>query len=911
MNNSTAIVLQARREWRHDYRPTAALPEIVCGDPHHNAQDQLAGGQSTKSIQPTHTKNTAATILIVDDESQNRKLLETLLRPEGYRTLCAANGEDALTSIAKQAPDLILLDVMMPGMDGYEVAGKLKSDPATANIPIIMVTALIDRSARLAGLSAGAEEFLTKPVDRAELWLRVRNLLRLKTFGDLESHSWILEEQVQARTVDLQRFRTAMDATADGIFLVNRSTMRFIEVNATACKLLGYTRDEFLQLHPAQLGAASTKQFEHLYDVATAGHSGHSANELTEINLQRKDGSYLQAEVNRQAHLSGANWIIVGVMRDITERKETEKRLHHMAHYDALIGLPNRTLFYETLEKTLAHAVDNGWQVAVMFLDLDYFKNVNDTLGHAIGDELLRQLSHRLTQCVRIRDTVGRLGGDEFALILLMQDGQQGATFVANKIRDAMRAPFDLKGHEVTVTASIGITVFPDDTSESETLIKYADTAMYRAKQAGRDTYRFFTAQMNAEMLERLDLESALRKAIENNEFVLYYQPKVQINSGRMSGLEALLRWERPGHGLVSPQSFIPLLEETGLIVRVGAWVIAAACKQIALWSNSSIGPIQVSVNVAARQFIDGDLEGDVINALSDNNITADLLELELTESSLMANTERTIGSLQNLRNLGVQISIDDFGTGYSSLAYLRRFPIDKLKIDIAFIREVTSNPDDAAIALAIIRMAHSLKLEVIAEGVETAAQLAYLRLHRCDQIQGYYFSRPLPVPELEQLLLEEKCLPTPDSEGDTSQQTILLVDDDTQVLTVLRGLLRQDGYRILLARSAAEGFELLAQHNVQVIVSDQGMPCMKGTVFLDRIKDLYPDTFRIVLSANADLESIMEAVNLGSIHRFYTKSVDKKVLRENIREAFRNYGLLHGALPRHHGTDVSDSAIP
>ena len=698
-----------------------------------------------------------ATILIVDDEIQNRRLLEALLRPEGYLTRCAASGEEALASIAQRAPDLILLDIMMPGMDGYEVANILKTGPATSSIPIIMVTAQDDRCARLAGLTAGAEEFLTKPVDRAELWLRVRNLLRLKAFGDfLQNHSSILEQQVQARTADLQRFRSAMDATGDAIFLVNRTTMDFVEVNATACTMLGYTREELFQVGPVPIVATTLEQLQSDYDAVIAGQA---ANELAEASIRRKDGSRLQVEVQLQAHRSGVDWLIVGVMRDISERKEAEERLHHMAHYDALTGLPNRTLFYATLKKTLTVAVDGGWPVAALCIDLDHFKNVNDTLGHAVGNELLRQVGNRLVQCVRVRDTVGHLGGDEFALILVMRDGQEGPTAVANKIRDVLRAPFDLNGHEVTITASIGITVYPDDASDPETLLKYADTAMYRAKHAGRDTFRFFTAQMNVEVLARLDLETALHKAIENGEFVLYYQPKVQITSGRIVGVEALIRWQRPGHGLVLPQDFIPVLEETGLIVRVGSWVIATVCKEIGLWASSSIGPVHVSVNVSGRQFIEGDIEADVIKALDDNGIAGDLLELELTESSLMANTERTIASLRNLRQRGVQISIDDFGTGYSSLAYLRRFPIDILKIDIAFIRDVTSNPEDAAIVLAIIRMAHSLKLHVIAEGVETAGQLAYLRRYKCDQIQGYYSSPPVPVQELEPMLREERLL--------------------------------------------------------------------------------------------------------------------------------------------------------
>jgi diguanylate cyclase (GGDEF)-like protein/PAS domain S-box-containing protein len=837
-------------------------------------------------------RSPAATILIVDDELTNRKLLEALLRPEGYLTLCAADGVQALALIARQAPDLILLDIMMPGMDGYQMATILKADPATSSIPIIMVTARIDRDSRLAGLNAGAEDFLTKPVDRAELWLRVRNLLRLKALGDLlKNHGAILEQQVQARTVELQRFRSAMDATADAIFLLSRNSMRFVEVNATACTMLGHGRDALFRMGPADIGLVAPDRMEADYDAIIAGDAG---NELIETWVLCQNGSLLQVELHQQAQRFDTDWIIVCVLRDITERKEAEQRLHHMAHYDALTGLPNRTLFFETLRKTLLQAEDSGCQVAVLFIDLDQFKTVNDTLGHAIGDELLHQLGDRLVQCVRIRDTVGRMGGDEFALILMLQDGQQGAVQVANKIREVLRVPFILKGYEGGLTASIGITLYPDDAQDPETLIRYADTAMYRAKHAGRDTYRFFTPQMNVDVSHRLTLELALRRAIEHDEFVLHYQPKVHIKSGRIAGLEALLRWNRPQHGLVPPQEFIQVLEETGLIVQVGSWVIATACKQIAHWMGSDIGPMQVAVNVSGRQFVEGDLDGDVIKALRDNGIDADLLELELTESSLMVNTERTIATLHNLKQRGVQMSIDDFGTGYSSLAYLRRFPINKLKIDIAFIRDVTTNPDDAALALAIIRMAHSLKLEVIAEGVETEAQLAYLQRHDCDQMQGYYFSKPLAMLELEQLLHDDKRLA--DRQDETHPlQTVLLVAADERLSASLQRLLRHDGYRILSAASVAQGFDMLALNPVHVVLCEQHMALMNGTLFLNRVKDLYPDTFRIILAGHADLDVIMDGVNRGAIDRFYTTPWDKKVLRDNIHAAFRHHRLLPG----------------
>jgi EAL domain-containing protein (putative c-di-GMP-specific phosphodiesterase class I)/ActR/RegA family two-component response regulator len=425
--------------------------------------------------------------------------------------------------------------------------------------------------------------------------------------------------------------------------------------------------------------------------------------------------------------------------------------------------------------------------------------------------------------------------------------------------------------------------------------VKYADTAMARAKEAGRDGYRFFTAGMNVQVLARLDLELALRRALEENELVLYYQPKVNLTTGRISGVEALLRWQRPGYGLVYPVEFVPVLEDTGLIVRVGAWIIDTACRQIAAWSRSMVGPVHVAVNVSSRQFVEGDLENEVKGALERYEVPAGLLELELTETALMSNATRTIDVLGRLKVLGVKCAIDDFGTGYSSLAYLQRFPIDKLKIDIAFVRDITTNPNDAAIALAIISMAHSLKLSVIAEGVESRPQLEYLRRNRCDEIQGYYFSRPLPADELGRLVQEGRSLPSDPGQAAEPPQTLLIVDDDANVLSSLHRLFRRDGYRILTAVSPAEGFELLALYPVQVIVCDQRMPVMSGTEFLSKVKEMYPDTIRIILSGYTGLEAVLDSINRGAIYRFYTKPWDDTQLRDNIRLAFHHYWLMHG----------------
>ncbi|WP_034758782.1 EAL domain-containing protein [Janthinobacterium lividum] len=820
-----------------------------------------------------------------------------------YFSSCGA--EKNLDRIAS-TPRTGILNRLLEQRQPYRVNG-LKGDPGALGLPdthppvhSFLGVAIASRERSHGWLylvdKLGANEF--SEVDErvaatvaAQIAVAYDNLL---LYDEIKRHHEQLTLDMAARIrldEDLRRFRLAMDATADAIFLVDRAGMCFVDVNQTACRMLGFEREDFLRVGPGRAHEGES-QLEELYNKLLAGDQG---GPMTELQLQRKDGSPLSVEVQRRTLRSGQSWILVAVARDITERKDAEQRLMKLAHFDTLTGLPNRSQFYASLTHSLAQAAEHQWAVAVLFMDVDRFKNINDTLGHTIGDDLLRQFSSRLVDCLRVRDTIGRFGGDEFATILLLPEGAQHAVGVVDKIREAMRKPFDLQGHEVTVTVSIGISVFPEDAADADTLIQYADTAMYRAKEAGRDAFRFFTAEMNAQSMARLDMENALRRAIDNEEFVLFFQPKVNIISGRISGAEALIRWRRPGHGMVSPALFIPLLEETGLIVRVGNWVLDEACKKISEWGASSIGPVHLSVNVSGIQFFVGGLEEEVLKAIRKHDIAPDLLELELTESSLMSNAEETIAVLRNLKALGIQISIDDFGTGYSSLAYLKRFPIDKLKIDIAFVREVTSNPDDAAIVLAIISMAHSMKLEVIAEGVENDAQLAYLRRHGCDEMQGYYFSRPVPQEEFEQMLMGGKLLQAPQDAGSEEQQTLLIVDDDVFMLDVLSDFLAQDGYRILTAQTAAEGFDILARHKVQVILCDQCMPLMSGTEFMERVKHLCPDTFRIMLSAFADLTPIMAAINRGAVDRFYTKPWKGAVLRENIREGFRLHKLLHG----------------
>ncbi|HZX26165.1 MAG TPA: EAL domain-containing protein [Telluria sp.] len=819
-----------------------------------------------------------AKILIVDDQAVNVQLLEHLLTGSGYRHVQSVREPQLVVPLHEaERFDLILLDLHMPGMSGFDVMAALhKIEPGY--LPVLVITA--DPDQKIAALNAGARDFIGKPFDTLEVLTRIRNMLEVRLLNrQLRDYGATLEETVRERTAELQRFRSAMDATADAIFLLDADTLALLDVNEGACRMLGFRRYGLLTAGAAAIGLA---------ELAQQRAAAPPGQELVEARLLRADQVSVPVEINWQLHQDGPRPMLIAVARDITERMLARQRLRHMASYDSLTGLPNRTLFFSTLQEAIEVARDRDWRVVVLFITLDRFKAVNESLGAALGDQLLRQFSSRLVQCARIRDTVGRLGGDEFALILTMSRNQQDAVAVASQVREQLRTPFDLDGHQVVLTASIGIAMYPDDATDPETLVKFADAAMARAREAGRDGYRFFTAGMNVQVLARLDLEMALRRAVDNDEFRLHFQPKVNTRSGRISGVESLLRWERPGYGMVFPAEFVPVMEDTGLIVRVGEWIIDAACRQIAAWRVANVGEVRVAVNVSSRQFVEGDLETTVRSALERHQVSPQCLELELTESALMANAERTVAILNNLKSVGVVVGIDDFGTGYSSLAYLKRFPVDKLKIDIAFVRDVTVNPDDAAIARAIIGMAHSLHMRVIAEGVETRAQWAYLQRHHCDEIQGFHFSRPLPPDELGALIVHNRAEPVDALLAEPEQPTLLIVDDDVNTLAALHRLLRGDHYRILTAVSPTEGFELLALNRVQVVMCNQRMPLMSGSEFLGKVKEMYPDTVRIILSGETAVEAVLDSVNRGAIHRFYTKPWTDEQLRENVRQAFQ-----------------------
>jgi diguanylate cyclase (GGDEF)-like protein len=467
-----------------------------------------------------------------------------------------------------------------------------------------------------------------------------------------------------------------------------------------------------------------------------------------EIEVYRRDSTKKWVLMSLRAVIHGNTVLNEGIVEDISDRKAAEEQVQLLAYYDALTGLPNRTLLRDRLSQALASARRRKDKVALLFLDLDRFKDINDSMGHSAGDLLLKEVAARLKRWAREQDTVARLGGDEFLIVLTDVKDIPGAAVAAERLMDAMTAEFVVQGHPLMVSCSLGISIFPEHGAESETLIKNADAAMYSAKDYGRNNFQFFTQDMNAEVVERLTLESSLRLALEKRELFLVYQPQMEIASGRITGLEALLRWQHPELGLVPPDKFIRIAENSGLIVPIGEWVLRTACSQARKWQDEGLPTVSVAVNVSAVQFRQEGFRKLIDRVLRETGLAPEYLELELTESLLLSNADVTLSVLRGLKAMGLKLAIDDFGTGYSSFSYLKHFPVSKLKIDRSFVREVAVNPDDAAITTAIISMAKSLNLKVIAEGVEDEAQMSFLRAHQCDEIQGYYFSKPLATEE-------------------------------------------------------------------------------------------------------------------------------------------------------------------
>ena len=578
-------------------------------------------------------------------------------------------------------------------------------------------------------------------------------------YVDLHDQVSVLRKLIYSLGVGFTRDLGLISKLADKIFehasegvMISDPAANIINVNKAFTQVTGYSREEVVGKSPSLLN--SGRQDAGFYRIMwqSLHETGHWQGEIWN---RRKNGEVYLEWLSITAIMDnlGHTTHYVAIFSDITTIKANEERLHHLAYYDALTELPNRILFNDRLNQAMARADRSKQMVAVLLLDLDRFKIINDTLGHMAGDTLLIDVARRVDDCMRESDTVARLGGDEFIVALPDMDNFNHASLVAQKIIDVLARPFTLENQEVFITTSIGISFYPSSGNNAEMLVKAADIAMYHAKEQGRNNYQFYRSSVSDETSALFALEHSLRRALERSELSLHYQPQIDIETGGITGMEALLRWQHPERGMIPPGEFIPLAEETGLIIPIGEWVLRSACLQNKQWQDAGMPPLRISVNLSVRQLRQKNLVVRIEEILAETGLDPQWLELELTESVIMQNAEDSIQQLNGIKSLGIALAIDDFGTGYSSLSYLKRFPIDKVKIDQSFVQGVCSNLDDAAISQAIIALANSLNLKVTAEGVETPGQLSFLREHQCCDAQGYLFSRPIPADAMTQML--------------------------------------------------------------------------------------------------------------------------------------------------------------
>lgn len=697
------------------------------------------------------------TILVADDDADARLVMRAALRKAGYEVRLAEGGEDALRQFRAEPSDMVMLDVDMPDLGGLEVCNVLRAE-AGPLLPIVMVTGMDDLKSVESAYEHGATDFIAKPVNWALIGHRVRYLFRgYQAMVDLHA--------AEARNAAVLNAIPDLlfELDIDGLCIDYRAPRTNL-LAAPAATLVGRTVRDVLPVTAADICMASLR---------TALAQGSSTGLQFELAL-KTGNTWFELSVSRKAVTAGGKPHFIVLLRDITERKQADSRIARLAYFDSLTGLPNRQSFLERVDREIRRARHGEAMLAVLFMDLDGFKNVNDTMGHAAGDLILQWAAERLRNALRPADMLSRpialdddlgadvelarLGGDEFTALILEIESPEDAIEVARRIGHLMRTPFVIEGREVTLTTSIGIALYPHDGLDGASLLKHADTAMYHAKRSGRDNAQLYSAALTNQIQERMDLDASLRAALDRDEFHLVYQPQVDVASGRICAVEALIRWNHPTQGLVSPQEFIPLAESNGLIGRIGHWVLRTACADAAAWNRTG-PPLTISVNLSPLQCTTPGLLQTVMDVLVETGLAPDLLELEITEGALMENSTATRAVLHALRDHGVHIALDDFGTGYSSLAYLTRMPIGNIKVDRCFVTGLLEGGESEAIVRAVLAMAGSLGMRVTAEGVETLEQAQALKAMACDRLQGFFFSRPVPAACIPALLSQRWTL--------------------------------------------------------------------------------------------------------------------------------------------------------
>jgi diguanylate cyclase (GGDEF)-like protein/PAS domain S-box-containing protein len=714
-------------------------------------------------------------ILVVDDDPVVLKSLKDLLAIRGYNSSTAIGGQEAICQLSQNEYDLVLLDLHMPYVSGHDVMAHINANKIETSV--IIVSGETSFEAAKDACTQGAYDFLRKPYATDELMITINNALKEKR---LQKQNLFMQQQL-SESERLHRY--IVNTSPDIIYILDQDGY-FTFINERIESLLGFSKEEIVGKHYSflvhhddleqakyvfnerRIGTRAAKNIELRLKCKDDGKSRHFNNRTLPIELSAM-GMYA-GEGNARKTYTGT----YGVARDVTERKIAEETINFQAYHDLLTKLPNRALLRDRLSLAINNAKRENDQLAVMFLDLDRFKNINDSLGHMIGDELLQQVSMRLKECIRAADTLARFGGDEFTLMLpRLHHGSDDAVKLAEKITSTLKQPFNIDGHELYVSASIGIAIYPQDGMHMDTLIKHADVAMYHVKGQGKNGYQFYSDEMNVPYIEKLSMDTGIHRALDNNEFHLVYQPQVNLRTGEVVGVEALLRWDHPEHGPISPSEFIPFAEECGLIIDVGYWVIKSACAELSRWRQAGLPEIRMSINISARQLMEENIVKHITSIMKDYNVPGSCLELEITENAIMEDMDSVIRKLHELSGYGITIAIDDFGTGYSSLSYLHKLPIHTLKIDRTFLKESRINQGDNTIINTIVAMAKGLSLNVIAEGVETPAQLEYLREIDCSEAQGFLFGKPLPPDVISQLLIQEPYA-TPGSRSTSGKGT-------------------------------------------------------------------------------------------------------------------------------------------